>query len=228
MDFLLFIQNHFLHALPVLLAALFGIAIVLERSRSLIQVYPLKDSKAFMHKIEELVARNEIPQAVALCDQYIEKPVARVVKAALLRSHLPDEAVEQGLGIAMSEESQKIGKRTPFLATIANVATLMGLFGTIVGLIQSFQAVADADPAQKSALLSAGISTAMNATMLGLGVAIPCMVAYAFLMNRTNKLNGDVEEAALKSLDVLRMRYFRPELSNGRSGSERSPIQGAA
>ena len=226
MDFFAFIQDHFAHAAPVLLAAVFGIAIMIERMRALVQVYPLKDSRAFMQKIEEFVSRNEMAQAVALCDQHIEKPVARVVKAALLRSHLPDEAVEQGLGIAVSEENQKIAKRTPFLATIANVATLMGLFGTILGLIQSFKAVADADPAQKSALLSAGISTAMNATMLGLGVAIPCMVAYAFLQNRTNKLQHEVDEAALKTLDVIRMRYFRPELSNGRTSHK--PIQGVA
>jgi len=226
MEFLSFIQSHFVHAAPVLIAAFFGVAIVLERTRSLLQVYPLKDARGFMQKVEELVGRGEVAQAVALCDQHIEKPVARVVKTALMRSHLPDEAVEQGLGIAISEENQKITKRTPFLATIANVATLMGLFGTILGLIQSFKAVADADPAQKSALLSAGISTAMNATMLGLGVAIPCMVAYAFLMNRTNKLQSEVDEAALRTLDVLRMRYFRPELANGRAAHK--PIQGAA
>lgn len=226
MEFISFIRDHFIHAAPVLLAAFFGVAIILERSRSLLQTYPMKDTRSFMQKIEELVSRSEMAQAVALCDQHIEKPVARVVKTALLRSHLPDEAVEQGLGIAISEESQKITKRTPFLATIANVATLMGLFGTILGLIQSFKAVADADPAQKSALLSNGISTAMNATMLGLGVAIPCMVAYAFLMNRTNKLQAEVDEAGLKTFDVLRMRYFRPELSGGR-GSHK-PIQGAA
>ncbi|MEO5668206.1 MAG: MotA/TolQ/ExbB proton channel family protein [Bdellovibrionota bacterium] len=226
MEFLSFIQDHFTHAAPVLLAAFFGVTIIIERGRALLQTYPLKDTHGFMQRIEEFVGRNEIAQAIALCDQHIEKPVAKVVKTALLRSHLPDEAVEQGLGIAISEEGQKIGKRTPFLATIANVATLMGLFGTIMGLIQSFKAVADADPAQKSALLSAGISTAMNATMLGLGVAIPCMVAYAFLMNRSNKLQADVEESALKTLDVLRMRYFRPELSNGRGAHK--GIQGAA
>jgi biopolymer transport protein ExbB/TolQ len=227
MDFISFIQDHFAHAAPVLLAALFAIAITLERVRSLLQVYPLKDTRAFMQKIEELVGRNDMAPAVALCDQHIEKPVARVVKAALLRSHLPDEAIEQGVSIAVAEENQKIAKRTPFLATIANVATLMGLFGTILGLIQSFKAVADADPAQKSALLSAGISTAMNATMLGLGVAIPCMVIYAFLMNRTNRMQAEVDEAALKTLDVIRMRYFRPELaSNGRGGHK--TLQGAA
>jgi biopolymer transport protein ExbB len=221
MDFFNFLQEHFLHAAPVLIAALFAIAIVIERTKNLIKTYPLKDNQGFMDRVQDFVHRNDTAQAIALCDQNIEKPVARVVKVALQRGHLPDEAMEQGVSIALAQENQKISKRTPYLATIANVATLMGLFGTIVGLIQSFQAVAHADPAQKSALLSAGISTAMNATMLGLGVAIPCMVAYAILVNRGNKLQGDVEEYALKSLDLMKMRYFRGEVSNG---TEKAPV----
>ncbi len=211
MGFFSFIIENFLHAAPVLIAALFAVAITIERSRALLKTYPMKDTKAFLERITEYVNRNETAQAVAMCDQHLEKPVAKVVKTALLRSHLPDEAIEQGINIALGETQEMISKRTPYLATIANVATLMGLFGTILGLIQSFQAVANADPAQKSALLSAGISTSMNATMLGLGVAIPCMVIYAFLTNKSNKLQAEVEDAALRCTDTLRMRYFRPQ-----------------
>jgi biopolymer transport protein ExbB len=97
-----------------------------------------------------------------------------------------------------------VQKRTVFLATIANVATLLGLFGTIAGLIQAFEAVGAADAQQKSALLAQGISTAMNATMLGLAVAIPCMIAFSFLMNRTNQLTGDIEQSAIRALDRAR------------------------
>ncbi|NCN28389.1 MotA/TolQ/ExbB proton channel family protein [bacterium] len=211
MGFFQFIIDNFLHAAPVLIAALFAIAITIERSRSLLKTYPMKDTKAFMDRISDYVNRNETAQAVAMCDQHLEKPVAKVVKTALLRSHLPDEAIEQGINIALGETNDSITKRTPYLATIANVATLMGLFGTILGLIQSFQAVANADPAMKSQLLSAGISTSMNATMLGLGVAIPCMVVYAFLTNKANKLQSEVDDAALRCTDTLRMRYFRPQ-----------------
>jgi biopolymer transport protein ExbB/TolQ len=228
MHFLSFIQEHFLHAAPVLLAALFATVIVIERSKNLLKGYVLKDTESFMARIQDFIGRNDLAQAIALCDQNIDKPVAKIVKTAIQRAHLPEDSMEQGVEIALSEESHKISKRTPYLATIANVATLMGLFGTIVGLIQSFQAVADADPAQKSALLSAGISTSMNATMLGLGVAIPCMVAYAFLMNKTNKLQSDVDEAALKILDLLKMRYYvHPTNSAARSASANN-IQGAA
>ena len=211
MGFISFLTEHFLHALPVLIAALFAIAITFERAKSLLKTYPMKDTKAFLERITDFIGRNETAQAVAMCDQHLEKPVAKVVKTALLRSHLPDEAIEQGLNIALAETQEQISKRTPYLATIANVATLMGLFGTIVGLVQSFQAVANADPAQKSALLSAGISMSMNATMLGLGVAIPCMIAYALLTNQANKLQAEVEDAALRCTDTLRMRYFRPQ-----------------
>ena len=133
------------------------------------------------------------------------------MRQALLRAHQPEALIEQGLMIAVSEQTQAIQKRTSFLATIANVATLLGLLGTIAGLITSFEAVGHADPQQKSALLAAGISQAMNATMLGLAVAIPCMVAFSFLMNRTNRLVSELEQAGMRSLDILKQRYFQAE-----------------
>ncbi len=208
MGFIEFIQKEFYHAAPTLAAGLFAIAIVIERVKALTKTYPMKNGKAFFEKIQEMIEKGQTSQAVALCDQYIEKPVARVVKTALSRGHLPEEAIEQGINITMQEVSHDIQKRTAFLATIANVATLLGLFGTIAGLIASFKAVASADPAMKSAMLSEGISTAMNATMLGLGVAIPCMVAFAFLMNRSNRILAEVEEVALKTMDAMKLRYF--------------------
>src|SRR6185437_59782 len=150
---------------------------------------------------------------ISHCDRYQEKPVAQVVKQGLLRAHQPETLVEHGLQIAIGEATQTVQKRTTFLATIANVATLLGLFGTIAGLIASFDAVGHADPQQKSALLAAGISTAMNATMMGLAVAIPCMVAFSFLMNRTTKLIVDIDSSAIRTLDILKQRYYSAESS---------------
>jgi biopolymer transport protein ExbB/TolQ len=105
------------------------------------------------------------------------------------------------------------------LATIANVATLLGLFGTIAGLVQSFEAVGHADAQQKSALLSAGIATAMNATMLGLGVAIPCMIAFSFLMNRSNRLVADLEESSVQITDALKQRFYASEFIENRKAT---------
>ena len=208
MNFISFLQENLSHVLPVLLAGAFGLAIIIERTRALYGTYTMKDSKSFFSRIQEFVLAGKIEEANKLCDENPEKPITRVVKSALSRAHLPIEAVEQGIQLTLSECSQLVQKRTAFLATIANVATLMGLFGTIAGLIFSFEAVGHADPQQKSALLSAGIATAMNATMLGLAVAIPCMVAFALLVSKSNKLLAEMEEAAARSVDALKLRYY--------------------
>lgn len=221
MNFLSFLQEHLSHALPVLIAGAFGLAIILERVRALYMAYPLHESKAFFEKIQELVLAGRINEAQAACDNAGAKPVPQVVKAGLSRAHLPAEAIEQGLQLKVSEWTHIVQKRTGFLATIANVATLLGLFGTIAGLIFSFEAVGHADPQQKSALLSSGIATAMNATMLGLGVAIPCMIAFALLTNRTNRMLGEMEEAATRTLDVLKLRYYAADLDQHTQGDSK-------
>ena len=125
-----------------------------------------------------------------------------------MRAHQPDEMVEHGLEIAVGEATDRIRARTGFLSTIANVSTLLGLLGTILGLVQSFEAVGNANAQARSALLAAGISTAMNATMIGLGVAIPCMIAYSYLMNRSNRLVSELNRAAVRVLDMLKQRHY--------------------
>ncbi len=207
-DFFEFMRTSFGHVLPILIAAGFAVAIIIERSVALFQRYPIKNSPAFFSRISDLVMAGKLAEAIAVCDRMESKPSAHVVKEALLRAHQPESLIENGLELAVSREAQSIQKSTGFLATIANVATLLGLFGTIAGLIASFHAVGQADPTQKAQLLTAGISQAMNATMMGLGVAIPCMVAFSFLMNRTNKLVSELDQAAVQTLDILKQRFY--------------------
>jgi biopolymer transport protein ExbB len=206
-----FFKNNLGHVAPILIAGAFAIAIIIERAKALFQTYSLKDTDGFFNQLRTLVIAGKVADALALCDQQIQKPVAKVAKQGLLRSHQPEHLIENGLQIEVSRAVQAIQKRTGFLATVANVATLLGLFGTIAGLIHSFEAVGHADPQQKSALLAAGISTAMNATMLGLAVAIPCMIAFSFLMNKSNRLISETEQAAVQTLDILKQRYFAVE-----------------
>ncbi|MCM2278512.1 MAG: MotA/TolQ/ExbB proton channel family protein [Oligoflexia bacterium] len=206
-----FLRTNFLHVAPLLVAAAFAVAIIAERTKALFASYPIRDSESFFDRINELVMAGKVADAIALCDRYPGKPAARVVKQGLLRAHQPEGLIENGLQLAVGEATQLIQRRTGFLATIANVATLMGLFGTIAGLIQSFQAVGHADAQQKSAILAAGISTAMNATMLGLAVAIPCMIAFSFLMNRSNRLVAELDHSAVRTLDTLKQRYYSAE-----------------
>lgn len=209
--FLAFIINNFSHVAPILIAGGLGILIILDRTRALVWSYPMERSGAFFDTIRNLIMNDRISEAIALCERYRSKPMANVVREGLLRAHQPESLIEHGLHLAVGDAMEKITARTSFLSTIANVATLLGLFGTILGLIQSFEAVGSANAQQRSAMLAAGISTAMNATMMGLAVAIPCMVAFSFLMNRTNRLNAQIDRSAVKVMDLLKQRYYSGE-----------------
>jgi biopolymer transport protein ExbB len=210
-----FLRNNFAHVAPILIAAGFAIAIVVERTRALVWQYPMKSQGHFFERLRDLLMGDRIAEAISLCERYRAKPVAHVVREALLRAHQPESHIEDALQLAVSEASLKITRRTMFLSTIANVATLLGLFGTILGLINSFEAIGSATAQERSALLAQGISTAMNATMLGLGVAIPCMVAFSFLMNRTNRLNAEIEQGAVRVLDLIKQRCYAHESDGG-------------
>jgi biopolymer transport protein ExbB/TolQ len=208
MGFFEFLKTNLIDVLPIFIAAAVAIAIAVERMVALFKTYPIRNLDAFFARISDLVMAGRISEAVSICDQMPAKPSAQVVKLALLRAHQPEELIENGLGISVNKAAQSIQKRTQFLATIANVATLLGLLGTIAGLIASFRAVGSADAAQKSTLLANGISTAMNATMLGLAVAIPCMIAFSFLMNRTNRLVAEVDQSAMQAMDILKQKFY--------------------
>jgi biopolymer transport protein ExbB/TolQ len=203
-----FIQEHFAHVAPILAAGAIGVAISFERAVALMFSYPLERPRAFYDKVRNLVLNERISEAIAYCERHRSKPAANIVREGLLRAHQPESVIAHGLEIAVGEAHERIGARTAFLATIANVATLLGLLGTIMGLIESFEAVGSASAQQRSALLAAGISTAMNATMLGLAVAIPCMVIFSYLTNRTNKLNAEADRAAVRVMDFIKQRYF--------------------
>ncbi|HAR42303.1 MAG TPA: hypothetical protein DCS07_06680 [Bdellovibrionales bacterium] len=218
-EFFMFVRGSFWHAAPIMVGGGFAVAIIIERVRTLFKVYPMQDIDGFFDRITGMVISGKVSEAIGLCDQYRGKPSADVTKQALLRAHQPEDLVESGIGLVVGKLTQAIQRRTSFLATIANVSTLLGLFGTIAGLIYSFEAIGQADPQQKSTLLAVGISQAMNATMLGLAVAIPCMIAFSLLVNRSNRLVAEVDSSAMRAMDVLRQRYYTVELEAQNSAS---------
>jgi biopolymer transport protein ExbB len=207
------VKENLLHIGPVLLVGLIGILIIIERLVSLFIRFPIINQKYFFEKIRELVLANKVLEAISVCEGYSSKPVARIVKEALMRAHQPEALIDNGLEISVNEAIQEVSARTPYLATIANVATLIGLLGTIIGLMHAFEAIGSANAQQKASLLAAGISTAMNATMIGLAVAIPCMICFSFLMAKTNRLIGDIEQAAVRISDFILQHYFDAESS---------------
>src|SRR5206468_6888705 len=107
-----------------------------------------------------------------------------------------DEELQARMDESLSAEISAIDRRTGFLAMFGNVATLLGLLGTITGMIHSFAAVANASPADRATMLSKGISEAMNCTAFGLIVAIPALVAYAIFQNRTDRMVSALTEEA--------------------------------
>ena len=203
MEFFEFMKNNFMHVAPILASGLIALAIIIERAQTLFKTYSLNNPDSFFDKIRDLVSKGRVQDAAALCNQYSGKPSAELIKSALERCHQPEELIMNSIELSRNKFAEKIQKRTSYLATIANVATLLGLLGTIAGLIESFAAVGHADPQQKAALLANGISTAMNATMLGLGVAVPCMIIFSFYINKANRLVAELDSAGLMVLDAI-------------------------
>ncbi len=117
------------------------------------------------------------------------------------------EEIQARMDEVLIHENSKIEKRTGFLAMIGNVATLLGLLGTIVGMINSFKSVASEDAITKANLLSSGIATAMHATAYGLIVAIPALVMYSVLQNRAQQISEDLNQGSLKVFNWLSYSY---------------------
>jgi len=125
----------------------------------------------------------------------------------------------EDIEIVMEEEMMAIipqlEKRTAYISLFANLSTLLGLLGTIIGLIQAFQAVANAAASEKAALLSASISEAMNCTAFGLIVAIPLLVVSLFLTTKAGNIIDSLEMASLKTLNIISFAQMRPQQATG-------------
>ena len=173
------------------------------------------NGERFMAQIEKLVVSNNIDKAVKLCNAAPKAALARVLRAGLAKAN---RGVLE-IGNAIEEETLSVTplvmRRVSALWSIANIAVLVGLLGTVFGLIRAFKAVGAAAPEQKQALLTAGISEAMNNTAFGLFIAIICIIGHLVV---GSKAKGIVEEIELHSLKLENMLSRRAvaELSDGR------------
>ena len=181
----------------ILLILVFGLAIVIERA---LFFYRSKiNGAALLSTVREALQSDNREKAMAACS-LSAAPLSLVFRKGLSQATPPlqKEAIQGAVDEALLEVLPQIEKRIDYLPTLANVANLLGLLGTILGLINSFQAISVADPAQKAALLAKGISGAMYATALGLMVAIPLMFFYTILQSETNQLLNHLEEFSFK------------------------------
>jgi biopolymer transport protein ExbB len=188
--------------IPIAITLVFVLFIMFERFMALKRLSV--DKEDFNEKLFGMILRGDIRQAITFCDSR-PAPLTNTLKAGLVQvmNKRPDEEIQVAMDGAAIKEMPQIDGWTGFLAVFANVATLMGLLGTIVGLIHSFKAVANADPAQKAALLSAGIAEAMNCTAFGLIVAIPALLAYGYFQTKTQRIVNDMNESSMNIMNLI-------------------------
>jgi len=191
--------------IAIALALMFSLSISVERFVRLFFKYSI-DGASFMFEIQKYILANDLDGAIRVCNGAGQSALAKVIKAGLQRASRSEQQIQNAIDAMSLEVVPKLERRIAYLAMIANVATLLGLLGTISGLIRSFNAIALADPAQRQAILSAGIAEAMNATAFGLITAIFTMVAHSVLSNKANLILDEVDEFGVKLMDLLSAR----------------------
>ncbi len=183
---------------------MFVIAIIADRFVHILSKYRV-NSEEFMAQIRKLVQAGNIDRAIKLCEAE-PLPLLQVVRSGLTQVSRGEDAVIAQMEERMTEVIPALEKRIGSLWSLANIATLVGLLGTISGLIKAFAAVAYADPGQKSALLSRGISEAMYNTALGLGIAVLCMIFHLILHTWAKKIKQDMERSTMKLENLLALK----------------------
>lgn len=162
------------------------------------------DKSDFNEHLFGMVLRGDIRQAITYCDQK-QTPLTNTLKAGLVQvmNHRPDEEVQVAMDAAILRETPRIEGWTSFLAVFGNLATLIGLAGTILGMIKSFQGVSQAGAAEKAQMLSKGISEALNCTAFGLMVAIIAILGYGYFQVKIGRILNDVAESSMSLLNLV-------------------------
>ena len=194
--------------LPILVVFAVGTAIAVERYVTL--SLERKRNRNAWSKFQPALDAGEFDKARELTS-HDDSAIAQVLALGLARQGAVRrrEDIEIAMEEGMMEIIPQLEKRTPYLALAANIATLLGLLGTIMGLIQAFTAVSEANPAEKADLLSAAISVAMNTTAFGLLVAIPLLITHTVVTTKTSEIIDSLEMASVKALNVISARAKR-------------------
>jgi biopolymer transport protein ExbB/TolQ len=176
------------------------VAIIIERA-----VYLLKatvDKDKLLALLKSQVMSGNVQGAIKVCSGN-PTPMTRIVQAGLMKFNKSDHEVQSAMDESSLRELPRINKRTPYLAMLANLATLAGLFGTIGGMIKSFGAAAGADASRKASLLAEGISEAMNCTFFGIGVALVGLIGFALIQGKTQNTTDDINEVTVQVVNLV-------------------------
>ncbi|GAC19182.1 MotA/TolQ/ExbB proton channel family protein [Paraglaciecola arctica] len=187
---------------PIAVVLAIGLAIAIERYFFL--SFSKSVNKKAFKQMEPLLNKHDYPGVLSFANTD-NAPISRIIGAGLTRLDHSQrrEDIEYAMEEGLMETTPRLEKRTAYLATLANISTLLGLLGTIIGLIAAFSAVATADPSEKASLLSQSISVAMNTTAFGLIAAIPLLVFHSVLQTKTTEIIDSMEMAGVKCLNAL-------------------------
>lgn len=209
-QFASFMQHGGVWMYPILITLVAGIAISIERFLYLSKVE--KINKELWGETFPLVAKGQLKAALEktkVSDSALGIILTNGLTRLLTSRKMDD--VEMAMEEGLMESLPRLEKRTHYLSTLANVATLLGLLGTIIGLIHAFTAVASADPAEKANLLSAAVGEAMNCTAFGLVTAIPLLVVFSLLQSKTGAAVESLEAASVKFQNIVRQLGSQPQ-----------------
>ena len=187
---------------PILIVFAVGAAIAVERYVTLTQVR--RRNEGMWSKLQPALTSGDFDKARAMTSKD-DSTVSQLLAMGLARQGAVRrrEDIEIAMEESMMEIIPQLEKRTAYVALFASIATLLGLLGTIMGMIEAFTAVANANPAEKADLLSASISVAMNTTAFGLIAAIPLLVTHSVLTAKTGEIVDSLEMASVKALNVI-------------------------
>lgn len=205
MDFAQFYQESGVWMHPIAICAVLGAGVMIERFIFLFFRFNINGAQ-FFNQVQKLVMANNIDRAIKLCNAADKAALARVMKAGLTRANKSEADIASAIEEAMLEVSPAISKRISMIAAVANIATLLGLLGTIFGMIDAFNAVAVAAADQRSQALAKGISIAINTTGFGLMVAIPLLSAQVFIQGLAKKITDEVDLYSVKLENLLAAR----------------------
>ena len=179
-----------------------ALGVVIERFVFIFFKYNI-NAHAFMAQIQKLVMANNIDRAIKLCNAAPSAALPRVIKAGLTRANKGEIEIQNAIEEASLEVVPLVMKRTATLAGLANIATLLGLLGTIIGLIDAFKALETATPDKRQEMLARGIPLAMNTTAFGLIVAIPTLFAHLLLSSMSKKIVEEIDQYSVKLENLL-------------------------
>ncbi len=185
---------------PLIFCSVLSLAVIIERAISLSRSTLFR--APFLERIKEFLSRGKILEAVEFCEKH-NSPLSRVIKVGLLHHDRSRENIKEAMEIQISEEIPQLEKFLGILATLSAVSPLLGLLGTVSGMVRVFSAIEEAGGQVDPGTLAGGIWEALLTTVLGLLVAIPSLIAYNYFTSRLRSIVGEMELASGNLLDIM-------------------------